>query len=397
MKISFMRLLILCIVSSIVAQPLVTIDYPVTTPFGTYNPILSDVVPSVPDYTIAPDFSNVMNFTDSLFSPAEKASLLANGFVVVPTQHCELFDIYNTAAGSGRYVFITTDFVLHTFHKLVSHMMKGREKHDLYAKLCELSDGMRSACYDRIGESADSICLEALDRNFTFFDLPANILNGTVPSGLAGDEYDLIEDAAGFGLSPIFGYGLDYSQFIVRGNYASDDTLRKYFKSMMWYGLVSFPIKEFWFPSDSNYNDTIGTLQALMIAQILENDTALAGKWEYIYDKSCFWAGSSDDPTWKHYMDIAYRIYGYGFSTLTVNELKLHVGEFLSMAADSLPVPLIGSSSPPGMRFMGQRTNPCGIIFTPTHFSFGKVISERTRCSRRARLRCRTLDNGHFL
>ena len=58
-------------------------------------------------------------------------------------------------------------------------------------------------------------------------------------------ELALINAAAGpsFQPSPIFpllAYGEDYSQYLPRGHYTRTDPLKAYFKSMMWYGRMTF-------------------------------------------------------------------------------------------------------------------------------------------------------------
>jgi hypothetical protein len=62
-------------------------------------------------------------------------------------------------------------------------------------------------------------------------------------SDLVNAELDLIESASGIQPSAIFPYlenGEDYTQYIPRGHYTRSDALKAYFKSMMWYGRMTY-------------------------------------------------------------------------------------------------------------------------------------------------------------
>ena len=56
-------------------------------------------------------------------------------------------------------------------------------------------------------------------------------------------ELALIEKHAGFAPSPIFIYDEDYSQYVPRGHYTRSETLKRYFKAMLWYGRMTCLLK----------------------------------------------------------------------------------------------------------------------------------------------------------
>jgi len=106
----------------------------VETDFGTYVPYLVEIEPDAAQYEIESDFSNVVNFNDFNFTEAQKAKLLQNHFVVIPGReytasgYKEIYDIYNEARENDVPQFITTDAVLHTYHKLYDKILMTAEE-----------------------------------------------------------------------------------------------------------------------------------------------------------------------------------------------------------------------------------------------------------------------------
>ncbi len=123
------------------------------------------IVPSVPAYKVAEDFSNV-EYADKFsyfFDPAEDSSynhvnelreaLIKNSFAVRRDGGDEFFDIYE----SNRYMmfpsFITVDSLMHTYHLYFAHLMKTTEKSYLSERLEILTTAMldlTSAQYEEL-------------------------------------------------------------------------------------------------------------------------------------------------------------------------------------------------------------------------------------------------------
>ena len=64
------------------AETIATISTPIPTEFGTYQPVLVEVTPSVTPYTINDNLSNVANIGNFELSPEVKERLSSNGFAV---------------------------------------------------------------------------------------------------------------------------------------------------------------------------------------------------------------------------------------------------------------------------------------------------------------------------
>lgn len=113
--------------SALALDMLADITTNTVTEFGTYQPLLVTVTPSAAGYTIAPDFSNVVNFNQFTFTDAQKNLLRRNGFVAMPQKFPvswwgtaplgEMFDVYNYAREEELPIFVTVDALLHTYHR----------------------------------------------------------------------------------------------------------------------------------------------------------------------------------------------------------------------------------------------------------------------------------------
>ncbi|MFQ6091903.1 MAG: DUF3160 domain-containing protein [bacterium] len=352
---------------SLSQQMIADITEDVETEFGTYHPYLVTIIPEAEPYTVAPDFSNVVNFTDFTFSAVEESLLAANYFVVSPgrdeggTGYKEIYDIYNECREKSIPIFVTTDAMLHTFHLCFDKILKTIEEKKLFDDLHNLLSALFEETENQYAAASDSTVLAALERNFDFLIVAATLLDSTFHPGGYGskylDELDLIEEHSGFVLSPIFGYEEDYSQYIPRGHYTDSDSLRHYFLSMMWLGRMTFAAGQ-----------AGPTLSAILLTQAMENAgvgiiraTVL---WERIYQPTVFFVGKSDDINFYQYKDLAMQVYGSGFAGLPpddfADETKLQT--FLNLAED-LPDPQITyPGQPKGFRLMGQRFIPDSYI-----------------------------------
>jgi hypothetical protein len=235
------------------AQMLADITRPVETPFGTYQPCLVSVKPSLRPLAVAPDFANVVNWGQFSFSDQEQALLRQNHFVVTPrrfqgsTGYREMYDIYNEARELGIPILVTTDAMLHTFHLVFDNVLKRLEEQYFFGWLQQLLAAIYQETLAQQAAATDSLALWSLGRNIEYLNVARSLLDSTfvppVTNGLYLAELDLIKRHLPFVPSPIFGYKEDYTQYIVRGHYTRSDSLRHYFTSMMWLGRMAFDRK----------------------------------------------------------------------------------------------------------------------------------------------------------
>ncbi len=380
--------LILFPASIIHSQMLATITEDVVTEFGTYHPIAVNFTAHVPAFSFKPDFGDVNNFDQVSwnFTGIDSALLRANHFTVKKSQYKQLYDVYNACTWNGTPIFVTTDAVLHTYHVLFDRILAEIEMKKFVAELNDLTENLIIETENVYNQSVKPEAKEAAKRNLAFLYVAKKLLSGTniaVPASVAAlvdSEIVLIDKHKGYQISPIFGNfsALDYSQFQPRGHYTKNDTLKAYFKTMMWYGWTIFTMEPNLFGALAYRH----TLQALLLVQMLYrlqvDNQPLLEKWQFIYDPPVFLVGKTDDPTILDYKLLADQIYGSNFSSVSLDSLanKNLLAAFMT-EAQKLPEPKIPNwiygtfTTYKGFRFMGQRFIPDSYMFA--HLVLPKV------------------------
>jgi len=362
-------------ISQAQSQMIANITEDVETNFGIYHPISVNFNPQVPNFTVEPDFSNVTNFYrfEWMINSVDSSLLLKNHFTVKKSRFKQLYDIYNDCTWDGTPIFVTSDAVLHIYHVLFGHFLSQIEMQKFVATLNDLTDVLIQQTESQSNQLNSSLAKEAAKRNLAYLYVAKKLLNGdsvAVPDSvknLVDSELTLISNHDGFHFSPILGdfSMLDYSQFQPRGHYTKNDTLKAYFKTMMWYGWTIFTMES------QIFNDLAKqhTLQALMFAQMIYtldfNSSPLEDMWDYIYEPTVFFVGKTDDPNMRDYRIIGEQVYGTDFQTLSPDSLanETLLNQFMT-EAQKLPEPKIPNwiygtfVTYKGFRFMGQRFIP---------------------------------------
>lgn len=328
----------------------------------------------------------------------EKDRMSKNGFVVfVPKRSFyypedEALSIYSKCKSSHFPVFVTSDVILHVSHLLFDWSLRFLEISNLRQDLLNLTNTMLTqslSYYDQIHSSNDTL-KEAALKNAVFFNISKCLLAESsledVPQNIKETiqaELSLIDEHAGFFVSPLFGYKEDYGQYVPRGHYSRSPEFERYFKAMMWYGRMGFrlaPIAEV----NGAYilDKKVGAkemLQAILICKALD-ETKIKGEsvltvWKRIYETTSFFAGKSDDITVEEYKAVMDKVYGENCSlgaladdkklTEFVKEsrqlrkpkiLSTYVTDISSQATD-------WKTQTQGLRLMGQRFTPDSHIF----------------------------------
>jgi hypothetical protein len=354
-----------------------TIEEPVETGFGTYYPLPVTIEPNALQVQLKNDLSNVVNLSDFELTEAQKVLLRTNHFVVTPalkpdgeTAYNELFDIYVEARDNHIPQFITTDVMLHSFHLCFDNILKTCEEDCFFARLDELINGLSSKTREQYRAATDTTVRVALFRNLDYLQVASELLvekwyiKDPLPGGKYFEEITLAKEAAGFHSSPIFtgpefDYKEDYSQYKPRGHYTKSDSLKDYFRTMMWLGRMSFGCED-----RSAYSQTM-TLSAILLTQAIStltmNGVPATEIWEDIYQPTVFFVGKSDDINFYQYLEIADAVYGTDFLTLEPDAFadQNKLAQFLT-ATEALESGAINYPGQPskGFRFMGQRFIP---------------------------------------
>ena len=327
-------------------------------------------VAKVKTYTVSPTLREVVNLR--VFSKAapltisQKRMLAQNLFVVAPTDAKQLFHIYEENDYHDMPSFITSDAILHLYHIFYDFTLRSVEENALTPVLHRLTEGMLVDSIKTWEDANDPQLKEAALKNVVYFAVAARLLGleGKVMY-VAGEmlqtELSLIEHHEGFKVGAIFPYPVDYSQFVPRGHYTRSDTLQRFFRAMMWYGLTPFALRT----SEGRRDEQIR--QGLLLTRSLYKAN-LDKDWATIYEPTSFFVGAVDDITpaeWKAEMD---KVYGENASLTDLADARKF--EAFADAAGKLRTARIqmrimiqpGKPKPPDpaiqLRFMGQRYIP---------------------------------------
>jgi hypothetical protein len=335
-----------------------------------------EAVPAVHHEPIAADLSNVR--VAFALSEAQRERLARDGFVVSPGVEKEFFTVYEKARYANVPIFVTSDSLLHIYHLLFDKVLRTAEVQYFIPLLRDLNQALLAQTESQYQALQGTSWEEAARRTVAFVGVASRLLDPDVPvpdyaADLVEAELALVEDAAGILPSPLFPgleYGEDYTQYIPRGHYTKSDELKAYFKSMMWYGRMTFRLK--------TAKPEVGraeTRSALLLVHALRT-TQVARRpaleaWADLYNPTVFFVGRSDDLTVLQYMEVIDTVYGQGV-TLTDLADEALLETFIE-AANKLPPPrILGmvimetdeiEETTKGLRFMGQRFVPDAYIF----------------------------------
>jgi hypothetical protein len=251
---------------------------------------------------------NLKSFQKKMPLSADKKAMIAkNLFAVSPTKTKQLFQIYEDNEYKDIPSFVTTDAFLQVYHIFFDFTLRTVEEKSLMPVLEKLTQGMLADSIKTWNEAKDANLKSAALKNVVYFAVGARNLglNVKVPNeaeNMIKAEMDLIERHQGYAIGAIFPYEIDYSQFIPRGHYTRSETLKKFFRTMMWYGLAPFALKS----NTGRADETI--CQSLLLTRSLYR-TKLENDWETIYEPTSFYVGAADDITpaeWKKLMDSVF-------------------------------------------------------------------------------------------
>lgn len=345
--------------------------------FAPYAPQPVSSSPSLTQPAIAPDLSNV--YVPTVLSAEQRARLARDGVVGSPgAQEKEFFTLYEKARYANVPIFITSDSLLHVYHLMFDKTLRTAEAEYFTPLLKTLNRALITQVDAQYQQLRGGPWEDAALRTVAFVAVAGKAADPNFPipayaAELAEAELALIQAADGVHNSPLFPglqFGEDYTQYIPRGHYTLSEDLSAYFKSMMWYGRMTFRLQ--------TQDPTIGeaeTRSALLLVQALRNTQVekrpALDVWADLYDPTAFLVGRSDDLTALDYIPVIDAVYGENPALTTLaDDAKLR--EFIA-AADTLPSPRIlglviavtddETQVTKGLRFMGQRFVPDAYIF----------------------------------
>ena len=170
--------------------------------------------------------------------------LAQNGFAIVPANHEQLFHIYEKNDYNQFPSFVTTDLYLQLYHLYIDCMLRELEEQKLFLLLTQFCQESYKAFTVRQYEESGLDTLAAMTWLNTYFTVANALLQDKAPIGNADalHEYQQVMKSEN-DYSKYLGYEnafFAYSLFRPRGHYTRNDTLKRYFRTMMWLQTVPF-------------------------------------------------------------------------------------------------------------------------------------------------------------
>lgn len=358
-------------------QPIHIDTASVPAAFASFQVIPVSVQPQVPPYRVADDLGNITNKEWFSFSPDAVQLLKQDGFVVV-TGHGrnsqegwpEFFQIYEGNTYAPIPSFITTDSMYHNYHLFFNHLLTNVEQVQLVPELKRLTASMLQISQSQYAALKGTAWENAARRDMAFFAVASRLLDpqANIPSAVQDEvvqELALINQHSQTAVSPVMSIGQpddllenlkeDYTQYIPRGHYDTSDDLKSYFKTMIWYGRLTFRLK-----------DEDETRSAVLITVALSQADNYKS-WAKIYEPTNFFVGKSDDITCDQYRMLLTQTYGPDIALQALTGDTVKWGAFVKVAQALNPpqinsIPIFDETIQPdrnreikGFRFMGQR------------------------------------------
>lgn len=329
---------------------------------------LSDFTPSIEDYKVAEDFSNVVNFSEfGDFTEKQKEMLLKNGFVITKAKNLEYneyseeawnyeFDQIHQIYEENEYKFlasfVTTDSVTHIFHIFYDGFLRNLEKDELYPKSIDLNKNLLAENISLYDELQNERLKEIQNRNIAFIATGLKLL-GEEPENLPEEAKKIYEEeikkasSEEIVSSAISGKDVDFSQLKPRGHYNRSEELKKYFSGTMYFGQVGL------FIENDGKPDEDSILQGLLLTHSIYKNPEILKTWEDLVEPIDFLVESADDLSIREYARTLYGVYGKDFDINKLDDEKNLSSAYKVLS--QYPDPQVAGFMGKSFRFMPQR------------------------------------------
>jgi hypothetical protein len=219
---------------------------------------------------------------DFRLNAKELAAFKKNGFVVSERMGAGSFaEQFYRLFSRNLPVFITSDALLHAWHRSYDAMLEELEETYLATALDEILAGMAAKLPAAKKAYGEGVLADSLTDADYFLAVARSLLAGEQVQTLLGQDKrvektlkackDLrLEKSELFGRARV----VDFSQFKVRGHYENSELLKRYFKAMMWCGRTDLRVA-----GGRDENLTSSSPRELGAAVVLHDLLKRAGKF----------------------------------------------------------------------------------------------------------------------
>lgn len=265
------------------------------------------------DLPAAPFDLSAVRFADEVaLTPAQRALLAQNGFVVVPGGRARFEEAYlwdeSWQTETGHSYWVTTDALLNALHLVFDNLLAFVEREELVRRVSVVTHAAQGAAAGQMADAAAAGLGDAARAAQAYYAVALGLLDAEAYSGAVPADVKAIADplisaalAAEGRLAVPFlpgGYQEDFSQYRPRGRYAGSPAHEAYFRAMMWLGRTTFLAR-----------DDAALRAGLLALRALVNSDAYAD-WQMVSDTLGFLVGPGDNLGPAELLPLAQDIFG---------------------------------------------------------------------------------------
>ncbi|MBI5772786.1 MAG: DUF3160 domain-containing protein [Verrucomicrobia bacterium] len=285
--------------------------YPLTNaylPQITFDPATAEFWDQ---FNLDPAVHNATNstqtrLTDFRLNTNELAIFQTNGFVVSARLGDDSFaDSFYKIFTDDLPVFVSCDAVLHAWHRSYVSMLEEIEEIFLAPTLETILQNMAAqvpSVWSQVSETTQRNAVKDADY---FLAVARSLITGTDNFGSLGQNSLISSTLAAInnlqpGYVSAFGTfrSVDFSQFQVRGHYETSQRLQRYFRAMMWCGLMDFR-----FAGATSDNST-RELAGAAAMHVLMNNSGQLNNWKFLNEVIQMFVGLPDSLNFAQLNDL---------------------------------------------------------------------------------------------
>lgn len=227
------------------------------------------------------------------FDSQLEQQLSRKGFAIVPADYQQLFHVYEKNDYANMPSFVTTDLFLQVYHLYFDCLLRDVEQKKLFPMLHEFYHELWKSNHDGSDYNWVETYIRVISCLYTASGDPYN--------EIADAEYNKIMKSED-DFSEFLGYTdakFSYSLFRPRGHYTRNDTLQRYFRTMMW--LQSVPLCT---------DKTEDMDKVVRLAEMIGNNPKLTKLYQQLTEPITWLMGRPDDVTLLQVWEVM-KTYGY--------------------------------------------------------------------------------------
>ena len=237
----------------------------------------------------------------------ELAVFQTNGFVVSGRLGTYSFaDSFYKVFTADLPVFFSCDAALHAWHRSYGAMLEELEETYLAPTLQSVIQGMGGQVSSLSVQSAGTALPNGVQDADYFLAVARSLITGTNYYGSLGQNAQILATLTAISnlqsdtVIAMFGTNrhVDCSQFTVRGHYTTSQRLQRYFRAMMWCGLIDFRF------TGSTNDNSLRELSGAVAMHLLMKNSGQFANWQKIDGVVQMFVGLPDSMNFAQLSDL---------------------------------------------------------------------------------------------